>query len=450
MYIFKLACSVATSSAAIASNGADVCRQYPAPPLLDYDTALNLALASRSCYGLIVPILYAQVWLNRPSSLASFHLALTTRPALGHLVRSLHVGPDDELFSWEPMQYREGYRCGCGGIHGVRPFMTTSVSSSKEAALLPRWCQPGSSWAVDGPGPTSQSRAVFEAVRVAQDVIDVNIGMDERINFEGEAIQDVEWTMRVCEVQAAMDLYLLAVRRWEDLNGISVELSDEQSSISEENNEMEYPMLVLTGYSTTTDAVPMNTETIVLSRSDLLRHLARPHSLTDDFNHPLIFARAGLHLQSTGGYIPHQELMPAAQLSASDWTDAFCSFPSSSPDYSLPNTATIASVLATLRAILTYCPLIKNLSLTGFLGRVICGSQSSGYALSKLRYLSLGPAPMQGAATIQSAAFAGLEELRICGTMLRTEVEDLFAKLPRLGRLEWSLAGKCSEDHLTT
>lgn len=136
-----------------------------ARPLLDIATTQSLAFASRDLYSLVVPILYSSIWITRPSSLASFHLALTSKPALGRLVKSLHVGPSDVSPEWDPLLCDEGYILSdCSNESEMykpdRYFLITSLQSDEEAKLLPAWCARDRQWALDEPGRSAAARAV--------------------------------------------------------------------------------------------------------------------------------------------------------------------------------------------------------------------------------------------------------------------------------------------------
>lgn len=421
----------------------------PPAPRLDLNTALGLAFASKAFYGLMAPLLYSQVWLKRPSSLASFHLALTTRPALGQLVKDLHIGPDDhELYSWHPVVQHDGHRCwSCNTFHIIRPFMTSSLTDPKDADLVPHGCRPRVGWALDTIEYERPPRAISEALRAAQRHIDVDL-LQTTKSFNGHPITPVEHTIRLCEVQAALDLYLMAVRRWEDERGMNLECSDHRKAINDDEVGDKYPTLVLTGYAAAAPKgnVSSGVDVVVISFREIQRHLARPGCLMDDFNHPLIFARSGIHLTDISA--SRSALLAPDEAAATASTDLFSPSPGSSPDYGLSNMATLGSIFASLRAVMSYCPFINNLSLTGPLEGAIWGSQTPDHTLGQLRFLNVGPLPSPHLpASLQLGSLPALEELRICSMRLHgSEMHDLVTKLPRLRRLEWLVVGKCSRE----
>lgn len=64
-----------------------------------------LSLTSRALYADMMPLLYENVRLTRPSDLRIFAATLNTRPSLGQLVRRIHIGPVDEVErDWWPLQ----------------------------------------------------------------------------------------------------------------------------------------------------------------------------------------------------------------------------------------------------------------------------------------------------------------------------------------------------------
>lgn len=420
---------------------------------MDFTTARNLHLVSKGLYGLTSPLTYSHVWLSRPSALASFHLAVSTRPALGPLVKSLHVGPDQELTDWGPLQERPRAACAsCGESHEVRNFITTSLKDwREEVELLPRWCHSQTLWPLDYPPDNLHSKAVFLALLEAQSCIDVDLQLHNK-DHAGARISRVEHTIRLCEVQGALDLYLMGLRCWMDARGLGFDGSDDESEMAEERKEdTSYPTLVLTGYSSLPGAKHLSSSAgetpIVVSRSQLLQHLARRGSIHDSFHHPLLFARSGLELctSTTRSYGQRRDLTDRDTGSA-DFADVFSSSPDYSPDYSLPNTASVASLLAMLRATLSYTPLLETLSLTGFLEAAVCGPRPMAFALLKLRHLSLGPSPTEWYAPLRFDGLAGLEELRIAGIALyEKEAEAIVTKLPALRTIEWSLMQKYPE-----
>lgn len=457
-HILELACSPTPSS----SSSSISATLSPLASRLDIKTTLSFVLASHSLYALVAPFLYKQVWLSRPSALASFHLAMANRPYLGALVKSLHVGADSELRDWDPVSkytrcscpecsQQERYRCRPSGT-----YIRTSLKAPQDVELLPKWCESMASFGADVTSSDERHAAVCKALSVAQSTIGVNLQVSSR-DRQGESLPVVEHTMRVFEVQATLDLYLIAIRHWESEQDIIDEQrgrSDRKvnDSGSEGVGRVMYPPLVLTGYSTLTSPVEASTsgqEPYVLSRSDLLHHLARPGSWTDRFDHPLLFARSGENIVEAQSYHDYGARQEREDPAAGDWADLFTSHQRVSPDYGLTNTGTIGSLLALLRAVLSHTPYLENLSLTGFLERAVCGTRPS-LALERLRALSVGPPPSQWYAPLHLGNhLSGLEELRLCGIRLHeAEIFAILTKSPPLRRLQWTMMHKFALEHL--
>ena len=129
MRIVELACHPATTSVAShdpASSEAAALATITSSAVLDIPTALNLALVSREIYSEVVSILYTNICITRPSSLTRLQQTLAARPALGRIVRSLHLGPlSGSADSWEPMINNlmgTGRGPRTSGIAGSRPI----------------------------------------------------------------------------------------------------------------------------------------------------------------------------------------------------------------------------------------------------------------------------------------------------------------------------------------
>lgn len=458
----------------------------------DLNPAFSLALASRKLYALVVPLLYSSVWITRPSSLAAFHLALTAKPALGRSVRSLHVGPCEEGPEWEPTHYQQeelishsfdSESASLDSIASARASIYTSLRDDKEAArrLLPKWCKSDRRWPLDWPDSNGgPSAAVYNALEEAQRVIDINLPRFS-YNGKGQRISFPQREVRLGEVQAALDLYLIKMRRWEDERGIEHlqvadsdedEDEDESSSEGEEqdsgeeqdekgkrklrDDDLKYPTLYLTGYpirprSTINDKPLNSTELFTLDRADILQHLARRHAPSDRFDHPLLFSRAGLSIVKYDGwkYEPGSRKPYVDSERADTWDEELFSPPCTTPDYALPNTATLGSLLSLLSSVLSHTPNIQNLSLSGFLERAVCGNRPTLAMLKKLRYLSLGPPPNVWWAPLRLAALPdGLQDLRLCGIRLHEEqLEDVIKMLPSLKTFQWSMIHRYSREH---
>lgn len=447
-------------------------------PRLDLNTTLNLAFSSRGLYTLVVPILYSSVWITRPSSLASLHLALTSKPALGRLVKHLHVGPGQTSPHWNALDCDEGcIRSDCSNYSEMfvpdRYLLTSSLQSKEETKLLPRWCKPTRRWALDEPAPSAAAAAVWDALLEAQWEIDIDLQKPMQCyrerGWRADGMKLVDHTQRTAEAQAVLDLYLIELRRWEDERGIgrgrgdSCEGSsgeDDEEEDSDESQEVEYPKLALTGYAAS-PARPWylqrsdDEERIVIDRAQILQHLARRNCEYDRFDHPVLFARSGEQSiwLSICEYDYGGRATTKFRKAPDEYWDELFSPDDSSPDYALPNTSTLGSLLSLLSSVLSHTTNIENLSLTGFLERAACGTRSMAAVLKKLRTVSLGPPPLFGwyAPLHLQTLCAGVEELRLSGIRLHEEELDAIVKMfPRLKRFHWSMMYQFSNKHTPT
>lgn len=473
--IIELACSNGpplSSSLAAAGVGA-AATSYTSCPGLDATTTLNLALAARSLYALVIPSLYSMVSLSLPSTLAAFHHALTAKPALGRLVKSLHVGLWSPAPAWYALEYRQGYvRSGGPNESEIyepdRRFMRTSLQSERERKLLPLWCSADDRWSVDEPGSGAAAIAVWDALYEAQWVINIKLWQpsSRMQSADRELFYVVDRTQCIAESQAVLDLYLIELRRWEDKTGIShsggagKEESGSNTDGKEDREskieEPKYPTLVLTGYPRSSrrhvsSKSSANKERFVLDRSQVLQHLARPGSAYDSFYHPLLFARSGEQITLLSsehdyeGRATHKFLREPEE----DWDEFFFDpYKASSMDWTLSNTATIGSLLSLLSSVLSHTMSLENLSLT-FLERAACGTRGTAAVLRKLRTISLGPPPFRWYAPLRLEFLpASLAELRLCGIRLHEEELEAIVKMfPRLKRFCWTVVYLYSKEH---
>lgn len=386
---------------------------------------------------LVVPLLYKSVWLSRPSALACFQSALSARPQLARLVKSLHVGPDSTMPHWYyPLQIEDAW----GGSSPARTSIKTSLRDLDDAKLLPQCCSRYHAWNVKSSGYDAASRAVSQALLAAQRDIDVDLDAYEQSSL-GLRLSPHEAKVRIWEAQASFDLYLMAMRRWEDEQGISGSEESENQGVSD------YPPLSVLGYSTSAPPASesgSSAAAITVSRTELLRHLARPHAITDRFDHPLIFARSGVQHFVFGDPTTEMGRRHRNEGSAAEEWSALFAPSATGLDLSLPNTATIGSLLDLLRAVLVVTENLVNLSLTGFLDLAIFGNHSTSLTLKHLKSLSAGPPPLHWFEPLPLILnHVALEELRICGLRLHEdELSDILARLPSLRKLQWSIMGR--------
>lgn len=171
--IISLACRSADSS-------------HPSQQLaLHYPTVFNLLCASRTLNDLAIPVLYAHIRASKPSKLLGLYKTLLIHPERGALIKSLHLGPDDELppSHW-PLRHRledeeKGYPLDRGVI-----WLQTSLQDAESTggpgedgsggSLAPRWCQPNHQICLDNPRPICQGYALHQATRRALSALDVD------------------------------------------------------------------------------------------------------------------------------------------------------------------------------------------------------------------------------------------------------------------------------------
>lgn len=412
---------------------------------LDHGTCASLRLVSRDAYGLTTRVFLQSVTISRPSQLRSFLGLLTARPALGRLVQSLHLDPTRlHDHDWWPEMHLDGR----GGSE--RYDITTSL---RDKEVLPHWCCPRRRWCIYGSGGPNgvspRDKAVDKVLSVAKTVLGVGFGHPCH-TYYGQRIGPLLWLIRVMEAQAALDIYLMHMRKLEDAAGLPVLSCDGQDFGTEGPQErgpcVEYPSPVLSvgvpaaGDPSSSSGGDAASSSFVITRAELLAHLAAPGSATDNFDHPLVFARSGIQvLDFTSGFEAHgsRRLLPQMSalcyISTSDEGSALDGFtppraalpgrlaPPPTPDLvdpfdvSTPNTSTVGGNLALARSLLALTPQVKNLFLAGFLQAVLCGSEAP--VLPSLRWLCLGPLSIHSdeslPPTFGPGRFPNLEHLRL-------------------------------------
>lgn len=281
------------------------------------------------------------------------------------------------------------------------------------------------------------------------------------------------------EVQACLDLFLMQIRSIDDNEADEWHLKHgpRKGPSCPGTGCPRYPRLVVTGTASSNNPSvtdPSDSRPVFsVSRAQLLAHLARRGSVTDRFDHPLLFMRSGVdhfvisgpgragHDDGTGRDVHKVKQPPlSSEDDSEDYADLFSERglardrarryrPCTALDPLLPSTATLGSLLGLARAVLSFTPKLANLSLTGFMERAVCGTRAPP-GLNGLKSLSVGPPPPYYYATLNlnGAVMARLERLRICGVMLfEEEVASLERELPALKELQWTMPGKFSNKH---
>lgn len=181
---------------------------------------------------------------------------------------------------------------------------------------------------------------------------------------------------------------------------------------------------------------------LTLFCKELRARLAAPYTNTDRFDHPLLFARSNVAWEAEG---PEGDLRSGGDRIR--WSVEDADQPASSAealrDPAALSHATLGTILGLARSLLERSPLLRNLSLTGFLERAICGTRTVG-ELKELRTCTLGPPPAcwhwVPALRLDSEALKNVQKLRICGHAMSKEQAATLVSgaLPRLEVFEWS------------
>lgn len=474
----------------------------------DLPSTLSLTLTSRGLYNLVVSTLYRNVHIGRPSVLQALQSTLASRPVLGRLIASLHFGPADgnrvELYGdyrW-PVKHnvsledpRRSYQCAS--------YFSSSLTRSCDEDLIPEWCKDEDlQWPLEGhhSPPDCRGRAISDALSVIQEAIDVDLGEEpyskSRKNVGSVSTLDCThqsllhrfelkcplarpprqslWVQRMLEAQAALDLFLAGMRRREEA---SVDYSgswrakpyDPSGDASipaacTQGRCGHYPQLQLTGYPTPPQDTATETsdahDVLLLSRTELLAHLARPGSRTDRFDHHLLFLTSGAPIsdlysngRAGGGSDAHRGDREPPQLHNSDFESCASGalMLQTGIDVAIHSTASVASLLGLARSILSFTPNVKVLSLTGVFERLACGDHLPPQ-LPALRSLSIGPQPPHWRTPLRLShpVLRQVKTLRLAGMMLYEEEVKALAELldrGRLERLEYVMADHFSHRH---
>lgn len=271
-------------------------------------TATTLMLVSRELYRLVGPELYRSLMIDKPSMLSKLVQTVVAKPALGGLIKELWLGPFSALWGdWWPLGHLRPPDDDWPDYDSERPSITTSLGAKQKRPL---WCSYQHSWSLKRLKPAKlaklscKDKAVFDALESAQDYLNVDL-REPRCAPDGTIVGSTLWFIGVIEVQAALDLYLLEMRRLEDEAGISGPTCQCGPPPKEEGSSrqpcIDYPSLVLTtttpsrGESAAAAASSSGSKApFFLHRSRLLRRVTRRGGKADSFDHPLLFARSGI------------------------------------------------------------------------------------------------------------------------------------------------------------
>lgn len=273
--------------------------------------------------------------------------------------------------------------------------------------------------------------------------------------------------IRMFKVPAVLDLYLVAMRRVEDMSDdfqcswrskkLSKEASSQAPPSCRNGTCDHYPALDLTESppiqrrKTASSKSRTPQPPLSLSQKHILEQMYRPGATIDHFDHPLLFLTSGVPLSELkkGGREAAADNNVEPDNTRDDLDDLFLSPPqaphggsnvsiNSALDFTLANSTTLGGLVELVRAVLSLTPRLTNLALSSFLERAVCGNVPPP-ALPALSSLSLGPAPMYWTASMRldHSIFAQVKSLRLAGTLLLNEEARSLCKLPRLDHLEW-------------
>lgn len=305
------------------------------------------------------------------------------------------------------------------------------------------------------------------------------------------------WSIRIHELAAALELYLIEMRRVEDKRGYqhkTVRRGEDPPPVPakcEAGACGHYPRLVLDPHSTTPPLVKPEGEgkLFYLTQREISHHLSGAYGAADCFDHPLVFARSGWPLPDDDVGEEGQQLLAELLEGDADWEEEASqrfgpnhednaewrgpvyvdeTAPQavgapSTPDEgatsvtgtgsasgylrdaagppsaqsALPGVETVGGLLALGRILLTFASQVNNLSLTGIFHRLFCGPVS--IEMPALRSLSIGPLLLYWKIAFSPrlvGSFSALENIRICtGTLTDVEVGLLAGESGALPRL---------------
>lgn len=149
------------------------CRSKHSTLTPDINTTHALTLVSKPTHALVNALLYKVVRVTRPSSLVELVGTFEERPELGKLVKHLHVGAEDTLVPGDWPLAMETEQDGMQLQYPIL-WLKTSLSERDKKKLLPRWCEPGKKWCLEGSGRVDcRGAAVRGAIEAALQALDV-------------------------------------------------------------------------------------------------------------------------------------------------------------------------------------------------------------------------------------------------------------------------------------
>lgn len=423
------------------------CHADNSAAFIDKEMVSSLMLTCSDAYNLTAPRLYRSVRITTPSSLSNFARTLKARPSLGLMIKSLHLGPDT--------QPRKDY--WPLSRHGpvVHDYIKTSLQDQDR---LPLWYKAEQEIPLISPdlAADKRSKAVLIAIKAAQAALGVDL-IRPRCAPNGHQIGSSRWFMGVLEIQAALDLYLMEVRRIEDKVRDADQNCEDEDAVADLRARLAdivYPTLVVTLCTRLKAPSDEEQRIFTLSRTALLEHMARPGASLDHFEHPLLYVRSGilpLAINDAGKGRVNDPFIGTMEGLNGDWDvehlaevmslckpDANTTLDSASS--TLNTRTTTGGIHSLVRTVLAHTPNVENLSLSSYLQLVLW---SDATPLQSLRSLCLGifthyrDSSLCPSLSLHGDQLAGLERLHISGHVLTEQKIDLIAGLPRLKRVMW-------------
>lgn len=136
---------------------------------------ITLLCVSKALNALVTPLLFAHLRIERPSALLGVYRAILRQPSRGKMVKSLHLGPvtDSSSLFW-PLRYSP-----CGKDEDGENDYQLFIQPAEHAPwtfveeMLPKWYPSVELFSLDAPEPDCHGMAVFDALEVAMQALDV-------------------------------------------------------------------------------------------------------------------------------------------------------------------------------------------------------------------------------------------------------------------------------------
>lgn len=293
-------------------------------------------------------------------------------------------------------------------------------------------------------------------------------------------MQQERWATRIFELQAILDLYLVEMRRVEDVEEYNMPSWRHKAPgpvqsppICRLGKCSHYPQLVLSGWyveeaegkiAVIEPPVPEK-NAFVITRAQVWTHLTRRGSALDQFDHPILFARstfASAPISNHGRRIvgkylagPHTDHFSCAQYDPEPHDHDHEQMASIDDDrlyeervidqLQLCRLNTIPKLMVIAMDVLTCAGRLVNLSLSGTLDSCFFMKLDTW---STVKSLSLGPLlPVWNEGLHfgeRGVDFEKLENLRICGALIHEEDIEQIAghvegRFPKRKRVQWEM-----------